>query len=140
MSWINLLNAVYPIGSIYCSTLSTSPAELLGGSWTKIEEAVLRSSDDAFGYTGADSHAITIDEMPNHKHGIKFPFTTQGVGYYAVWLGAKMGDSAINDSVTSDGWVQKYGGGARDVSCPTFVQLQHVVSNCLVSLPLGEVI
>lgn len=111
MSWTNLLDIIYPVGSIYCSTLATSPAELLGGSWTKIEEAVLRSSDDIFGYVGADNHAITIEEMPNHKHGIKFAFTSQGVGRYAVWLGAKMGDSVLNDPVTGDGWVQKYGGG-----------------------------
>lgn len=70
MSWTNLLEIIYPVGSIYCSTLTTSPAELLGGSWIKIEEAVLRSSNDAFGYTGADSHAMTVEEMPNHQHTV----------------------------------------------------------------------
>lgn len=87
MSWTNLLEIIYPVGSIYCSTLATSPAELLGGSWTKIEEAVLRSSDDAFGYTGADNHAMTIEEMPSHQHTVvdvkrAIPISS-GVGYTA---------------------------------------------------------
>ena len=135
MSWINLLDIIYPVGSIYCSTLTTSPAELLGGSWTKIEEAVLRSSDDAFGYTGADSHAMTVEEMPNHTHGAKLtaPLTDShnGGNYWpANWVENGSWNRAYNEPV----------GGARNVSCPTFVQLQYVVSNRLVSPSFGEVI
>lgn len=68
MSWVNLLDIIYPVGSIYCSILAISPAELIGGSWSKIDNAVLRSSDDTSGYTGSDSHTITINEMPSHSH------------------------------------------------------------------------
>lgn len=35
---IDLLNLIYPIGSIYLAVEDTSPAMLLGGTWTKIEE------------------------------------------------------------------------------------------------------
>ena len=39
-SWVNynLLNA-YPVGAIYASANSTSPASLFGGSWTQITDA-----------------------------------------------------------------------------------------------------
>lgn len=69
MAWINLLDMIYPIGSLYFSNKATSPASIVGGSWTKIEEAVIRSGNTV-GYMGEDEHAITIDEMPSHRHSI----------------------------------------------------------------------
>ena len=69
MSWINILNVIYPVGSVYCSTTNVSPASSIGGSWTQIENAALRSGDSV-GYTGSDTHAITKQEMPVHNHGI----------------------------------------------------------------------
>ena len=67
-SWVNynLLNA-YPVGAIYASANSTSPASLFGGSWTQITDAALRGSTRV-GYTGADTHILTINEIPSHNH------------------------------------------------------------------------
>lgn len=67
-SWVNynLLNA-YPIGAIYASGNATSPASLFGGSWTQITNAALRGATGV-GYTGSDTHKLTIQEMPSPKH------------------------------------------------------------------------
>ena len=70
MAWVNLLDIVYPVGSLYFTNNATSPAAIVGGSWTKIEEAAIRSSDTV-GYVGADEHAITIEEMPEHSHELR---------------------------------------------------------------------
>lgn len=67
MAFVNLLEAVYPVGSVYISTVNTSPSSLIGGTWAQISNAVLRASN-AIGYVGSDSHAITINEMPSHNH------------------------------------------------------------------------
>lgn len=67
MAFINLLQAVYPVGAVYVSTVNTSPSSLIGGTWTQITNAALRASTSV-GYTGADTHAITINEMPSHQH------------------------------------------------------------------------
>lgn len=88
MAWINLLEAIYPIGSIYLSTSAISPSSLIGGTWTKIEEAVLRSSDDiSMTYIGSDNHAITIEEIPSHQHTVvntnKAIPIASGIGYTA---------------------------------------------------------
>lgn len=38
MAYVNLLEVVYPVGSIYLTTLDVSPAETIGGTWQKIEK------------------------------------------------------------------------------------------------------
>lgn len=35
-NWINLLEVVYPIGSIYQSTKTTSSSQSIGGAWKQI--------------------------------------------------------------------------------------------------------
>lgn len=65
--FINLLEIIYPIGAFYISNNNTSPAELIGGEWEQIVGAALRG-DNEIGYTGQDTHTITVNEMPNHKH------------------------------------------------------------------------
>ena len=39
MAFVNLLEIVYPIGSLYFSTSSTSPAEVIGGQWEQISDS-----------------------------------------------------------------------------------------------------
>ena len=67
-----LFDLVYPVGSVYMSTNSTSPQILFGGSWTKIEGRFLWATGSTPGTTGGsrttDSHILTIDEMPTHYH------------------------------------------------------------------------
>ena len=74
----DLLEKVYPIGSYYWSENDTSPEELFGGKWKKIEGYFLFASDSNHyvGQTGGEErHRLTLDEMPSHSHGYqKFKF------------------------------------------------------------------
>ena len=68
-----LLNAIYPVGSIYMSVNSTSPAKLFGGTWKRIKDKFLLSAGDTYsaGATGGESsHTLTTSEMPAHSHGV----------------------------------------------------------------------
>lgn len=73
MAWINLLDMFYPVGSLYFSTNYTSPASVIGGSWTQIENALLGATGDKMGdiknYNG--SYRITVNQMPAHSHTAK---------------------------------------------------------------------
>lgn len=64
----------YPVGSIYMSVNETSPAALFGGKWTRLKDRfLLAASDDAHpaGSTGgAETHQLTLDEIPSHRHHI----------------------------------------------------------------------
>ena len=69
-----VLTKVYPIGAIYCSTVSTNPNELFGfGTWEYIEQGrVLLSQGTKYkagSVGGAETHTLTVQEMPSHKHG-----------------------------------------------------------------------
>ena len=76
-----LLNEIYPVGSIYISTSSTSPATLYGGTWTAINDAhVLQTATgaDVGSYLQANSRQISVSEMPEHTH----KFTTEKMSAY----------------------------------------------------------
>lgn len=66
-----LLNALYPVGSIYVSKDPTEPSELFGGSWKRIKERFIWAIGDNEnpGDTGGEkTHTLSVDEMPSHAH------------------------------------------------------------------------
>lgn len=66
-NFVNLMDIVYPIGSIYQSMSVTSPASTIGGTWTKINTFLYGA--DTVGQTGGEKmHTLTIMEMPTHAH------------------------------------------------------------------------
>lgn len=73
MAFVNLLQVVYPVGSVYISTITTSPASIVGGTWTSITNAALRALTPGtgnVGYIGSDTHTLTEAEMPKHYHDV----------------------------------------------------------------------
>lgn len=62
---------IYPVGSVYYSINSTSPAELIGGTWTQASGAVLGlAGDNDFASGGSYGGSLQILEsnMPPHSH------------------------------------------------------------------------
>lgn len=72
------LRDVYPIGSIYLSVSSTSPATLFGGTWEQLKDRFLIGAGSSYsnGSTGGatththstQAHTLTVNEMPSHQH------------------------------------------------------------------------
>lgn len=55
MAWISLLDIVYPVGAIYMSINATSPASIVGGTWSKLEHGVLAcAGTEGFAIAGGD--------------------------------------------------------------------------------------
>lgn len=69
---VNMMLAVYPVGSIYMSTNPANPGSLFGGTWKALDEGrVLIGAGAAYpaGQTGGkETHTLTTDEMPSHTH------------------------------------------------------------------------
>lgn len=72
----NLIDTIYPVGSIYMSVSSTNPGTTFGvGTWTAWGEGrvpVGVASSGTFNTVektgGAETHTLTTDEMPSHQH------------------------------------------------------------------------
>ena len=68
-----LFDTVYPVGAIYMSASSTSPASLFGGTWEQIQDRFLLAAGSSYaaGNTGGEAtHTLTANEMPAHSHAI----------------------------------------------------------------------
>lgn len=74
MSYINLLEIIYPIGSLYCSIIDESPASVVGGTWSKIDEGYyLMGAGNTYKSTvvgGSNSITLSVNQIPSHKHGL----------------------------------------------------------------------
>ena len=111
----SIIDMVYPVGSIYMSVASTSPATLFGGTWEQLKDRFLLGAGDTYtagntsgaasqSYTPAGSvgnHTLTIAEIPSHAHGLNshvhsvgahshgLNSHTHGVGSYEAASGGK---------------------------------------------------
>ena len=71
-----LLNFLYPIGSIYLSVNSVNPSNFLGGTWVawgtgKVPVGVDTSDtdfDEVEKTGGEKTHTLILDEIPSHYH------------------------------------------------------------------------
>lgn len=85
VSQSNLVDLVYPVGSYYWSSNSTSPSTLFGGTWTQVKDRFVLAAGDSYSVNatgGEKTHTLTIDEMPSHSH-----MASRWGGYYA-WGGS----------------------------------------------------
>ena len=119
-SWIDIL---HPVNSFYFSYASTSPANLFGGTWTQVTNAALRGATNV-GYTGSDSHTLTVDEIPAHAHVVtSLGYNTNGgTNTHGSYWG---GQNTNNHPVTN------YVGGGSTLNRATFLQLLYLVSYCI---------
>lgn len=75
-----LSDIIYPIGSIYLSVASTNPSEYFGGTWEQIAKGCtlvgVDTNDADFNIVkktgGEKTHALTVAEMPSHKHTLLY--------------------------------------------------------------------
>lgn len=93
----DIVNIVYPVGSIYMSVSSTSPATLFGGTWAALEGRFLIGANSTYtaGSTGGaasvsytpagsnsggsvSSHTLTSDQIPSHNHSFTGSAVTSG--------------------------------------------------------------
>lgn len=68
-----IMLTLYPVGAVYISVNSTSPASLFGGTWESIGGRFLLGADATYtaGSTGGEAaHTLTVNEMPSHSHKI----------------------------------------------------------------------
>jgi hypothetical protein len=115
---VDILKAVYPVGSIYISVNSTSPATLFGGEWEQLKDRFLLGAGDIYnnGTTGGEAeHTLTVEEMPSHKHDIN---------YDQIWntSGGKVSIGTTNGGpYGGSGYVKSAGGDKPHNNMPPYL-------------------
>lgn len=105
------VDLIYPIGSIYFSVNTISPATLFGGTWKQItDDAYLKfvtTDGGSLGGTSSD-HKIPISSMPKHRHYNQPPHSDYGSssGLYGV-------ASNVNGSGGNVNFYSDYTGGGE---------------------------
>jgi len=84
---------IYPVGSIYMSVNSISPATIFGGTWEQLEDRFLLGAGQTYtaGDTGGAAththttgdHTLTIYEIPSHNHSMALANTDASLSSYA---------------------------------------------------------
>lgn len=101
-----LLDICHPIGSLYWSTVSTSPATLFGGTWTQIKDQFILAAGDTYtaGNTGGEAtHTLTTTELPAHSHTARIAVAagTAGSSSYYFNHSGSTGSAVTDNSVWS---------------------------------------
>ena len=94
---------LYPVGAVYISANSTSPASLFGGTWEQLKDRFLLGAGNSYaaGSTGGEAtHTLTIGEMPSHAHAMPNPDWTTGE-YIETWPAWSSLYKATQKSTTS---------------------------------------
>lgn len=74
MTVSQFVDMIYPVGSIYMSAQSTSPASLFGGTWESIGGRFLLGADATYtaGSMGGEAeHSLIANELPKITGGIE---------------------------------------------------------------------
>ena len=80
----DLLNLIYPVGSVYLSFNTTSPADIIGGTWVQIIgntssdqprflllENIYNQVGNTAGMEGGQARVqLTISQLPRHDHHV----------------------------------------------------------------------
>ena len=100
-TWTTLLDAVYPVGSVYISYETTSPATLFGGTWSAIVGerylSLVATTNSAGTSVGANSVTLSTSQIPSHNHGN----SSSWIGY---WGTASSGDVGTTSNISKGQW------------------------------------
>lgn len=126
----DVLDLVYPVNSVYISYSHTSPAELFGGTWYRMQSRFLwgTTTDGTIGATaGEQTHTLTVNEMPSHTHHLKRDMSGVEIGI-AGGNGSVQGN-ALNGTYStvsifgSSIGAGATGGGAAHNNMPPYVNV-----------------
>lgn len=112
----DLVDTIYPVGSIYMSVNSTSPQTLFGGTWERIQDKFLLASGTTYsnGATGGEAtHTLNENELP-YIEGT-FPHIAYGqnkVSGHTVYTDGNVSDREGSASSSSNKHIYKFSFGS----------------------------
>lgn len=115
----------FPVGTILNRYDHRSPAEFIGGTWTRIENSFLWgiAESGTIGETGGEkTHTLTTNEMPKHSHNPMLGTTRLG-GNGGTSSGWRMEANAAWSQVGTYATTASAGGGAAHNNMPPYTNV-----------------
>lgn len=109
----DFLNKTYPVGTVYMSLQSTSPASLFGGTWTAITAGFLASA----GYSGITAGSVggnkeislNDNQLPTTVLTLKINLSGESVTYAGQFVTSSTTVLNGNTGLISKGEQHRYG-------------------------------
>lgn len=124
----SIADMIYPIGSIYMSANSTSPAILFGGTWTQIQDTFLLAAGNTYnaGDTGGEAeHILTQNEIPEFSGNVSSVLMDDGQSQTASGICSVTGTRERSWSGASGNAVKRinidFGGGLAHNNMPPYL-------------------
>lgn len=128
-----LLDNVFKVGFVWVSYTSTSPASILGGTWTPITGR-FPYFDAGTGTGGSNTHTLSTGEMPSHNHSLRGYTWNWGVqpgsglklgvnDVGAVYIGDPFVENSLATIQNVYNWSNASGGGASHNNMPAYQTL-----------------
>ena len=122
-----IVDFIYPVGSLFISTTSTKPSAYLGGTWERwgqgrvpISVSDTDSDFNTANKTGGEkTHTLLTDEMPSHLHA-KGTLATSSAGAHEHSVSGTAA-SAGNHSHTISGSTASAGSGNAHNNMPPYI-------------------
>ena len=125
-NFVNLLDIIYPVGSMYFSVTSTSPASTIGGTWERIKDANIAAKGSKYTSEYIGSYKIDKKQLPHHAHVIMAnraqsdlsTLDTYGDTQLEMWTtSANAGTNGVKHQTTVSFWLEN-SGGSQPFSAP----------------------
>lgn len=114
------LLSVYPVGSVYISYTSTSPASRFGGSWSAITGR-FPYFNAGTGTGGSNTHTLSISQMPAHQHAsYTRKASDEAKGYALTYNGNGFMDRCMISGTSTQGMTTWVGGGGSHNNMPQY--------------------
>lgn len=100
----DVINIMYPVGSIYMSVNSVNPSTLFGGTWEKIEDRFLVATGTTFnlGQSGGSKDAVVVSHTHTQvAHTHTYP-SDESNKPYKPW-GTKTGSTELGAAISGSG-------------------------------------
>lgn len=108
----------FPVGYIYMSSDSTSPASLYGGTWSVLSDSRFFLPQNSWNSQGGEStHTLTINEIPSHNHSETGASDSISKSGTVVQIGFRGTDYTRTATGTPTGYT---GGGAAHNNLPPY--------------------
>lgn len=117
--FVNVIDLVYPVGSLYMSIASPNPASFFAGQWSQIKDALIAAAGFGGNTSGSynGNNTMTINQMPSHEHKVA-RWNAENSSYENLDFQMSNVDSGYGwlllsgaDGTSKTAWATKVGGG-----------------------------